>query len=123
MLTEVSAVVDAVVRRHAQCQQIMIADHRCADALAQSCEVGLQLDVAQFGGGQLLLKGGHRHHVMIGIVKMQARFFLLYVACALHQHAGNDLKAVGDAVMEFLEQNALFLQQASMELFCKAERR
>ena len=65
---------------------------------------------------QLLLKRRHRprdggHRPDEGAILRTER------AGALHQHAGNDLKTVGDAVMKFLKQNALFLQQASMEFF------
>ncbi len=98
----------------------MVADHRGADALAKLGEVGAQLHVPQPGRGQLLLHGGHRHHPLMGVVEMCARLVGLHPAGALQQHAGDDLEAVGHAVLQLLQQDRLLAQQVVPELLAEA---
>ena len=79
-------------------------------------EIGAQRDVAERGGGQLPLHGGDRHHPVVGIAQMAARLFGADLAGALHQHAGDDLQAVGDPVLQLLQQDRLLAQQIVLEL-------
>ena len=45
------------------------------------------------------------------VVKIKAGLVRLNLAGTLHQHAGNDLEAVGDPMLKFLEQDLLLAEQ------------
>src|SRR3546814_4278804 len=98
----------------------MIVDHRCAEALAKLGEITAQLDIAQARCRELLLEAGDRHDPAVGIVEMAARLLWLHPPRALHEHAGDDLEAVGDAVLKLLEQDRLLAQQVVLELLAAA---
>lgn len=51
----------------------------------------------------------------MGILQVAARFLRLNATGALHQHAGDDLKAVGDAVLDLLHQNGPFADEVVLE--------
>jgi len=68
----------------------------------------VQFDVAGAGHRKLPLHGRDRHNPVVSVVKVAARFLRLNLACALHEHAGNDLKAVCDPVLDLLHQDGLF---------------
>ena len=55
----------------------------------------------------MALHGGDRHDPMMCVLKVSASFFGLHVAGGLHQHACDDLEAVGDPVLDFLEKYRL----------------
>jgi hypothetical protein len=57
-----------------------------------------------------------------GITQMVSRLLRPNLLGALHKHAGNDLEAVGDAMLELLKQDLLFAQQIVPELFTDAGR-
>ena len=60
---------------------------------------------------QLFLHGGNRQYALVRIFQMQARVFRLHRARFHQNDAGDDLQAIGDAVLQFLEQNVLLPQQ------------
>ena len=64
----------------------------------------------------MLLQGRDRHDPFVGVVQMASGLGGLHFARALQQHAGNDLKAVGDAVLKLLKKNRLLLQHVVGEL-------
>jgi hypothetical protein len=68
----------------------------------------------------LLLQGGNRHHALVRVVQVAAGFVGLHLACALHEHARDYLKAVCHAMLEFLKKNSLFPQQIVLEFLCNA---
>jgi hypothetical protein len=95
----------------------MVEDHRGADALAQIGEIGPQRDRAGLGRGKLALQGRDRHDAVVRIADLRTRLVGLHLARALHQHAGDDLQAVGDAVLQFLHQHLLFADHIVLLLF------
>jgi hypothetical protein len=60
---------------------------------------------------QLLLNGCNRHDALVGILEMETRLFRLHGPRLEQKNAGDNLKAIGDAVLHFLEQNLLGLKQ------------
>ena len=88
------------------------ADHRRCKTGAQLRQIGPYLDpFVQPRRVQLFLHRRHRHDALVGIAQMMASFFGLYGPRLEHENAGDDLKAVGDAVLHLLEQNLLLLKQ------------
>ena len=66
---------------------------------------------------ELLLQRRDRHDPFVGIVQVASGLLGLHLARALHQHAGDDLKAVGDPVLKLLKKNRLLLQHIVFEPF------
>ena len=60
---------------------------------------------------QLLLHGGNRHDPLVRVLQMQTRLFRLHRPRLQQNDAGDDLQAVGNPVLQFLEQHVLFPQQ------------
>ncbi len=56
----------------------------------------------------------------MGIVQVAPRFLGLHPLGALQQHAGDDLQAVGDAVLQLLQQDRLLPQKIVLELLVRA---
>ena len=56
----------------------------------------------------MLLQHGDRHHAIVRVTQMLARFGRLHLARTLQQDAGDDLQAVGHAVLDFMQQQLLF---------------
>ncbi|TCJ39093.1 hypothetical protein [Parafrankia sp. BMG5.11] len=48
---------------------------------------------------------------MVRVFQVASRFFRLHAANTLHKHTRDDLKAVGNPVIQFLDQNLLFAEQ------------
>ncbi len=90
-------------------------DHRRADALAQLGEVGPQRHLVDLGSGELPLKGGDGHDPAVGVDEIALDLRRSRRPSALHQDAGDNLQAVGHAVLEFLEQDRLLVQQVVLE--------
>jgi len=57
------------------------------------------------------LHGGDRHHPLVRILEMSASFLGLHLARALHQQTCDDLEAVGDTVLHFLQQDRLLANE------------
>src|SRR3546814_7389658 len=98
----------------------MIVDHRSTEAFAELGEIATQFDIAEPRCGELLLKGRDRHYAVVGVVEMASCLLGLHPPRALHEHAGDDLEAVGNAMLEFLEQDRLLAQQVILEFFADA---
>src|SRR3546814_20741895 len=81
----------------------MIVDHRSTEAFAELGEIATQFDIAEPRCGELLLKGRDRHYAVVGVVEIASCLLGLHTPRALHEHAGDDLEAVGNAMLEFLE--------------------
>ena len=56
----------------------------------------------------------------MGIGEVGPRFFRLNQTRTLHQHGSDDLEAVGDAMLEFLQQDLLFAHEVVPVLFREA---
>ncbi len=63
------------------------------------------------GHAEMLLDGGDGHDPRMRILQMKARLFRGDGARLEQDDAGDDLKAVGDAMLHFVEQQWLLLQQ------------
>jgi hypothetical protein len=63
----------------------------------------------------MLLQGGDGHHALVRVEQVSAGLVGLHLAGALHQNAGDDLQAVGDAVLELLQKHRLFPQHVVLE--------
>ena len=59
----------------------------------------------------MLLHGGHRQHAPVRVLQLQARFLRLHGARLDEKDAGDDLQAVGDAMLHLLQQQVFFLHQ------------
>ncbi len=70
-------------------------------------EIGMHFDVAILGGRQHPLQGGNGHYAVVGVLEAPPGLFGLRLARILEQDAGDDLKAVGDPVPDFLQQNVV----------------
>jgi len=66
---------------------------------------------SEFCGCELALNGGNRHDAVVGITEMSPGFIGLHLAGTLHQQACDDLEAVGDPVLDFLEKDGLLPDQ------------
>jgi len=60
---------------------------------------------------QMLLNGGDRQDALMRVFQLQPRFLRLDGSRLDQQDAGDDLQAVGDAVLHLLQQHVLFPQQ------------
>src|SRR3546814_13679363 len=101
-------------------QLVMIVDHRSTEAFAELGEIATQFDIAEPRCGELLLKGRDRHYAVVGVVEMASCLLGLHPPRALHEHAGDDLAAVGNALLEFLEPDRLLAQKVILEFFADA---
>ena len=57
------------------------------------------------------LHGGDRHDPVVRIVEMSAGLLGLHFAGALHQQTRDDLEAVGDPVLHFLQKDRLLANE------------
>ncbi|MCY1170982.1 hypothetical protein D9M73_110750 [compost metagenome] len=96
---------------------VMIMDHRCPDALAQLVQIWTDIDLVERGDRQLPLDRRDRHHATVRVPQMPAHLFRLNLAGALQQYAGDDLQTVRDAVLQFLQQHALVMNQIVIHFF------
>ena len=62
------------------------------------------------------MQGGDRHDPAVGIGQGGAGLVRLGLAGALQDDAGDDLQAVGDPVLDLLQQDRLFAQQVVLQL-------
>ena len=85
----------------------MVAYHRVADAAAQVGEVASEFDITEIRTGQLPLHGRDRHDPLVGVAQVVAALVRAHLAHPLHQHAGDDLQAVGCPVLDLLHQDRL----------------
>ena len=60
---------------------------------------------------QMLLDGGDRQNALMRILQLQSRLLRLDGPRLDEEDAGDDLQAVGDAVLHLLQQHVLFPQQ------------
>ena len=67
--------------------------------------------LAAGGGPKLLLHRGDGHDAAMGILQMHPRLFRQDRSRLQQQDAGDDLQAVGDAMLHFLQQDFLLPQQ------------
>ena len=89
-----------------------VLGHRGCKRLAQSNEIRADFDLrAVARSQQLLLYGRHRHNPLPRLLEMPPRFLGLHRSRFERQDAGNDLQAVGDAVLHLLQQRLFLLQQ------------
>jgi hypothetical protein len=65
----------------------------------------------------LLLHRCHRHDALVGIVQVQANLLGLHGPRLEQKNAGDDLKAVGDAMLHLLQQNFFLSKQLVFFLF------
>ena len=105
----------APVGRRTQRDPAFLVDHGGTDAVAKTCEIGAQFDPVAARDHELTLQGGNRYDAMMRIAELQARFFQLDPPRALHEHAGDDLEAVGDTVLQLLQENFLLLDQVVLD--------
>ena len=68
----------------------------------------------------MLLHGGDGHDAAMRVLQMLARFFRRHGPRFQHQDAGDDLQAVDDAVLHFLQQHLLLLRSSSVRLCRRA---
>src|ERR1700722_18409554 len=57
------------------------------------------------------LNGGDRQDAMMRIAQIPSRLLGLHSTSAMHQHACNNLKAVGDPVLHFLKKDRLLANE------------
>ena len=75
-------------------------------------EIGADLDLLAVPGGvQLLLHCRHRHDPLVGVLEMAADSSRADGARLQQQDAGDDLQAVGDAMLHLPQQRFLLLQE------------
>ena len=67
--------------------------------------------LASTGDMQMLLHGGDRQNPLMRVLQLQPRLLRLDGARLDEQDAGDDLQAVGDAVLHLLQQHFLFPHQ------------
>jgi len=60
---------------------------------------------------ELPLDGCHRYDAIMDVLEKRARLFRTDRVCLHQDNAGNDLQAIGDPVLNFLQQNVFLLQQ------------
>ena len=92
----------AVIHDHVDREHPRVMNHRCAEALAELDEVSAKFDFPQPRRCKMLLHGGDGHEPAVGVLEMPAGFVRLNLAGALQKDAGDDLKAVRDAVLHLL---------------------
>ena len=98
---------DRVIHRHGDRKPPCIGNHRGAKAFAQLCEIAAKLHLSRLRSRELLLNRGDRHDPGMGVLEVPAHFLRLNPSGALHEHAGNDLQAVRDPVLNLLQQDGL----------------
>ena len=64
----------------------------------------------------MLLQGGDGHDALMCVEQMGSGFLGLHLARALHENACDDLKGIGDPMLQFLKQNRLVSQQVVLVL-------
>ena len=57
------------------------------------------------------MHGRHRHNPLLRVHEMQPRVLRLHCPCLQRKDACDDLQAVSNAVLHFLQQRVLLLQQ------------
>jgi hypothetical protein len=67
--------------------------------------------VVTLGCVKMVLHGHYRHDALVRIVKMLAGLFRGHGARLQHQDAGDDLKAVGDTMLQLPEQHVFLPEQ------------
>ena len=102
----------AAFANHFQRDRPGVADHRGRKAVAQLGEIRRNFDCSDRRRCmQLFLHGGNRQDPLVRVFQMKTRLFRLHRA-RLHQNdAGDDLQAVGNSVLQFLEQGVFLPQQ------------
>ena len=88
-----------------------IGNHRGRKAFAKLCKIYAQRDVVRVRTGQVALYGGDRHDPLMGVLEVPAHFFRLHFSRALHQNAGDDLQAVGDAMLNLAQQHGFLADE------------
>ena len=121
-LTDAFAVDDAVVDGHLDRQPLGIVDHRRAEALAQLSEIGAKRHVSRDGRREVALNGGDRHDPVVRIAKVSSGLLGLHLAGALHQHARDDLEAVGDPMLHLLQKDRLLAKEIVLFAELRRER-
>ncbi len=102
----------AVVGDHLEHDRLILADHGGGQAGAKRGQIGPDLDLIDAAHGvQVGLDRGDRHDALMGVLQMVAGFLGGHDPGLQHQDAGDDLQAVGDAVLHFLEQDPVPAQQ------------
>ncbi|MEJ1968356.1 MAG: hypothetical protein WDN03_06925 [Rhizomicrobium sp.] len=118
--------LDLAAGRRGQDRHRLVAfGHRIRQPGAQLLQIGTERterDLAQHAGGrQLALHRGDQDQALVHVAQVHARLFRLDGAGLEQQDAGDDLQAVGDAVMRFLLQDVLLLGQLLLEMFGAAQ--
>ena len=60
---------------------------------------------------QVLLDGGNRHDPLVSVLQMSARFVRFHGLGLHHNDACDNLQAIGDSVLQLLQQHFLLSQK------------
>jgi hypothetical protein len=108
----------ACSRRSRYRNSVILANHRASKAVAQLAQIGPEFDLlGKTGCAQLPLNCGHKDQAFLHIAQKFARLFGVNGASLHLQDACNDLKAIGNSMMNFQKEHLLPLEQGVFQFF------
>src|SRR6185369_12080867 len=100
-----------IVNRGSDLQCVRLQDHRGGNAAAKVLQVSSQGYAVCPRCAELALQFGDCHDALVRIVQVYPGFVRLNLAGAEHQDARDNLQAIGNPMLQFLQQHLLFLNQ------------